>query len=261
MISQLLIALTLLFPFSLVFCEPDASDVATAQSSEPTDTSPSSEPKFIRPDIRTDQANWEHSSGAMYRTLQYVEQKLSRKYPPREVVNSKGRQLFVHNKINFELIQNITPEGLNTPDTSVQQSYYTPQQHGVIAVFAVKVKIISTVVAEQGSVYQVKRLMGHLGVDDSSLPESQENQQKTDTKLYLVSMPREPFHRMLVNPLANPIAAELFKAGGMEIKQPEIPHKELKALFPSNRAVMKKIAEEDLNKILSGDFIEPTEDE
>lgn len=260
MINRLFLVSIFLLTLSRFFSEPDASDVAAANREDSPKETQSTKPRFVRPDIRTDQPNWEHSSAAMYRTIQYVEQKLARNYPPREVVNSKGRQVYVHNKVNFELVQNITPEGLNTPDAPAQQSYYSPQQHGVIAVFAVKVKITSTIVAEQGSLYQVTKLMGNMGMDTSSLPTSQENQQKVETKLFLVSVPREPFHRMLVNPLANPITAELFKAGGMEAKQPDIPHKDLKAIFPTHRAVMKKIKEEDLSKILSGEFTNSSAD-
>lgn len=239
----------------LSLSEPTAEDVARSESDAPAQKVSEQAPRFVRPDVRSDRVNWEHSPDAMQRAISYVNRKLSAKYPSQGVKRSKGAQVFVHHKIAYQLVQNITPSGLNTPDTPVQSGqYYMPQGHGVIAVFAIKVKIMRTIVGEQGAVSQLTTFMNRVGMGNSALPTSEEKKQEVDERLYLVSIPREPFQRMLQNPLMNPISAQVYSAGGLEMKQPEVPHKELKALFPSNRARIKKITEDQLKSILSGDF-------
>jgi|GEM_PF-1088436 hypothetical protein len=252
--------------FALCFGEPTSEDVArsdSASDSPASEVSQDASKVNVRSDVRTDRVNWEHSPEAMLRVVQYVDRKLKSKYPSQGVKRSKGSQVYVHHKVAFQLVQNITPSELNTPDSPVQSAqYYSSYTQGVIAVFAVKVKIIRTIVGQGGALPQLRTFMSRAGMGASALPTSEENKQEVDERLYLVSIPREPFSRALENPFFNPMSQQIYATAGMNLKQAEVPNKELKSLFPTNRPKMKKITTEQLKALLSGNFKkEDSEDE
>jgi hypothetical protein len=238
--------------------EPSSEDIRETHSSPENAVSEevSAEDSSSQSDERSDTIGWEHSTDAMLRALNYASRKLERKFPSQGMRRGKGIRTIVHHQVAIELIQNVTPGGLNTPDFKAQSNqFYLQPQNGRIAVFVIKAKIIRTQGQDLGALSQLRTLMQRTGLSQSETQGgSVSKKQKAFERVYLLSIPQQPFTRASHNPFFNPISQAAFKAGGMEMKQPEVPDQKIKALFPTTRPRMKKIKESQLERLLSGEM-------
>jgi len=250
--------------------EPSTEDIRETRSSSEKDASEKdTEDQVSTSSIsskapeRTDRISWEYSPDAMMKALSYASQKLERKFPSQGMRRGKSIRTVVHHQVAIELVQNVTPAGLNTPDFPPQANqFYLQPQNGKVAVFVVKAKIIRTHVGEMGALSQLRTLMQRTGLSQGETADkAQADKQKTFERVYLLSIPQQPFTRPSQNPFFNPVSQAAFKAGGMEMRQPKIPNRKIKARFPTTRPRMKKIKESQLESLLSGEIEEAASEE
>jgi hypothetical protein len=197
-----------------------------------------------RTDIEVDEANWEHRSTTMIQALEYVQKQILNKFPMYGAW--KDNKFYTHPGAVIELIQNITPAGLNTPDSgSNGGSFYRGSSSNLIAVFLVKVKIYQ---ASYSSPQQ-----GNMQQQQAATQEPPD--MKVLNRIYLVSFPKSPFTRSWAEGpnMWQFISQGVQQAMGQEAEAEEsIPFQTLKAKFPTDKAIMKKIdSEEELAGILS----------
>lgn len=234
---------------------PSVEDITNSNEESTTSSSETNTPQY--------RVKWERSIEAMLEGMKYATSRLRSKYPAQETKRSQMGQVWVNNDLEVELFQNVTPEKLNTPDIEGQPL------PGEIAVFVMKVKVITRPMGYGGLAHQVNRfyqnanqLTGGQTMQNPLGDQATQSQVREKNKMYVISMPRRPFMRSFQNPFMNPMSMAAFQAGGMNMQgATEIKNKEVKSIFPSDKPVMKSVNESELRALLSGRAPSSSDDE
>jgi hypothetical protein len=205
-------------------------------------------------DVRPDMPNWEYSLKAMTEALNYANSYIQRKFP----ANTSKSGVYINHKVEIISITNVTPPELNTPDVAMSSAYYTNNSQGLVAAFLVMARITQTQVGMNQRMKLLGNLSQYLGTENTAAPQT-ESESRELKRYYLVSIPSKPFYRTGANnPFANPIISGGIQQLGFNETGPTIQHEEIKAMFPTHKASIKKLTEAQITAIQNGDLSQLT---